>query len=246
MEFSDINKFRLTQNHAIQITASLSAPGQKADRTSPPSQIFEWAHKRPMDDDAELKVVLVGTSSVGKTSIVQRATTGLFDEACLPTLGASYTVKSIQVGRRTCRLQIWDTAGQERYRSITPMYYRGAQAALIVYSVVDRDSFEYVDTGLATFRENSVDSFAFVVANKCDLADEGQVTRAEGKQKAQAHGALFAEVSAMTGEGIEGMFAMVAESCLGSPSVKEPKPGAVDIPEPNPGKGKAKKKACAC
>jgi small GTP-binding protein len=199
-----------------------------------------------MDDDAELKVVLIGTSSVGKTSIVQRATTGLFDEACLPTLGASYTIKSVQVGRRTCRLQIWDTAGQERYRSITPMYYRGAHAGLVVYSVVDRESFEYVDTGLANFRDSTADSAAFVVANKCDLADEGQVTREEGKDKAQGYGAFFAEVSAMTGEGIEALFSMVAESSLCRPSLREPKQGTVDIPTQNGGKGKNKKKGCAC
>jgi small GTP-binding protein len=199
-----------------------------------------------MEDDIELKVVLIGTSSVGKTSIVQRATTGSFDDACLPTLGASYTIKSVQVGPRTCRLQIWDTAGQERYRSITPMYYRSAQAALFVYSIVDRDSFEYIDTGIENFRENTEDASAFLVANKCDLVDEGQISRAEGKRKAQELGIPFVEVSAMTGEGIDGLFAMVAETCLCHPSLREPDKGGVDIPDQSAGKGKNKKKGCAC
>jgi small GTP-binding protein len=77
-----------------------------------------------MSDPSELKLVIVGNTSVGKTCIVKTAPTGVFGEDSVPTLGASYVSKFVTVGSTEVRLQIWDTPGQERYRGMTPMYFR--------------------------------------------------------------------------------------------------------------------------
>ena len=155
----------------------------------------------------ELKIVLVGHANVGKTCIVKRATTQTFSEDTAPTLGASYVSKLVPVNGTDIRLQIWDTAGQERYRGMTPMYYRGAQVALIVYSIHDSESFDAVDGWLNSLNENSDgDRILFLIGNKCDLEYDRVVTTELAQTKSKSIKAHFYEVSAKTGQGIEELF----------------------------------------
>ena len=168
-----------------------------------------------MQDSEEIKLVLVGNQSVGKTCIVRMATTGLFDEDTIATLGASYTSKTIVTETTEVRLQIWDTAGQERYRSMAPMYYRGSQVALVVYSVDRMDSFEAIDQWMESLRDNTEsDLIVFIVANKADLEDSRAVTTQQGEEKAAMHNARFTEVSAKTGMGIDDLFNNIAKVYL--------------------------------
>ena len=168
-----------------------------------------------MGDTEEIKLVLVGHQFVGKTCIVRMATTGLFDEDTISTLGASYTSKTITTSSKEVRLQIWDTAGQERYRAMTPMYYRGAQVALVVYSVDNMDSFKAVDEWIDSLHENTDSSIIiFLAANKADLTDSRVVTTQQGEEKAKSKDVFFAEVSAKTGEGIDDLFITMANTYL--------------------------------
>ena len=162
------------------------------------------------------KVVLVGGTNVGKTCIAHRATGGAFEAETRSTLGASYTARTVPMKDNTeAKLQIWDTAGQERFRGIAPMYYHGAGAALIVYSITDRESYEQVDFWLNSLRENTPCSLAiFLIGNKADLEEKRQVTFAEGQSRAQAIGAQFFEVSAKTGSGIEEVFCVIPTAYL--------------------------------
>ena len=165
----------------------------------------------------ELKIVLVGHTNVGKTCIVRQATTGVFSEDSAPTLGASYVSKVTNVNGTDVRLQIWDTAGQERYKGMTPMYYRGAQTALIVYSVTDTESFESVDGWLSSLKENAEPNITlFLLANKCDCESERTVTTEQGQEKAKQMDAHFYEVSAKTGNGIEEVFSDIPKFFLES------------------------------
>ena len=167
----------------------------------------------------ELKIVLVGHTNVGKTCIVRQATTGVFSEDSAPTLGASYVSKLTNVNGTDVRLQIWDTAGQERYKGMTPMYYRGAQTALIVYSVTDSESFDSVDSWLTSLRENAEPNIIlFLLANKCDMESERVITTEQGQEKAKQMDAHFYEVSAKTGNGIEEVFSDIPRYFLESQS----------------------------
>ena len=85
------------------------------------------------------KIVLLGDTAVGKTSLCARLVNGTFDNFSEPTIGAAFLTKTVQNGDITHRLEIWDTAGQERYRALAPMYYRGATAALVVYDVTNKN-----------------------------------------------------------------------------------------------------------
>ena len=185
-----------------------------------------------MQDCEEVKLVLIGNQSVGKTCIVRMATTGLFDEDTIATLGASYTSKTIVMDSKEVRIQIWDTAGQERYRSMTPMYYRGAQFAFVVYSVDNMESFQSVDQWMESLRECVEDQInVFVVANKADLEDARAVTAEQGQEKAKQFGATFMEVSAKTGMGIEDLFTDLTKVYLEKQKANGPaeSPKSLDI-----------------
>lgn len=172
----------------------------------------------------ELKCVLVGNVSVGKTCIVQVATTGKFDKDTTSTNCASYSAKTEVIEDHTVRLQIWDTAGQEKYRGMTPMYYHNAQIAIIVYSVLDRESFDGVDTWNNSLKNNaSADIVKFLVGNKVDLENDRQVSNEEGNEKARAIGAEFYEVSAKTGFGIEDLFGLIPRTYFEKiPQIQKP------------------------
>ena len=168
-----------------------------------------------MGDSEEIKLVLVGHQFVGKTCIVRMATTGIFDEDTISTLGASYTSKTITANNKEIRLQIWDTAGQERYRAMTPMYYRGAQVALVVYSVDNLESFQAIDQWIESLRESADPNIIiFIAGNKADLEESRAVTQQQGEEKAKQHGAHFTEVSAKTGMGVDDLFNDIANTFL--------------------------------
>lgn len=166
-------------------------------------------------EEREVKVVLLGQSSVGKTCMVYKLISGYFDESATPTLGASYSLKILEVDKIEVSLQIWDTAGQERFRVLTPMYYRGAQAALLVYSITDELTFEEIDFWANSIKENNCDDvLLFLVGNKIDLHKDRKVSEESGRAKAEKIGAEFFETSAKTGDGIDELFLNIAKICI--------------------------------
>ena len=166
-------------------------------------------------EESEVKVVLLGQSAVGKTCIVNNLLTGKFDDSVSPTLGASYASKTLDINEQKVSLQIWDTAGQERFRVLAPMYYRGAQAAIIVYSIIDETSFQEIDYWASNLKENAGSSVdLFLVGNKCDLENERVIKEDQGRDKAESIGAQFLETSAFTGSGIIDLFTTLAKKCI--------------------------------
>jgi small GTP-binding protein len=167
-----------------------------------------------MDDQIEPKLILVGDSTVGKTSIVNCAVSG---EPCLesvPTVGALFRIKTFQNCGRQINLQIWDTAGDERYHAMTPLYYRGAQVALVVFALDSRRTFEGVDFWVKSVKDTLGDTVAIIlVGNKCDCeADKWQIDSDAAREKAEEIGARYAETSALSGMGIDDLFLIVVES----------------------------------
>ena len=95
---------------------------------------------------AQFKLVLLGESAVGKSSLVLRFVKGQFHEFQESTIGAAFLTQTVCLDDTTVKFEIWDTAGQERYHSLAPMYYRGAQAAIVVYDITNADTFARAKT----------------------------------------------------------------------------------------------------
>jgi len=110
------------------------------------------------------------------------------------------------------KFEIWDTAGQERYRSLAPMYYRGAAAALVVYDITDADSFAGAKTWIEELqRQGSADIVIGLAGNKCDLSSKRAVSTEEAKTYASDNGCIFFETSAKTAENISAIFTEIAK-----------------------------------
>ena len=116
-----------------------------------------------------LKVVFLGDTSVGKSCLAVRFIKNEFFEFQEPTIGAAFLGKTINVNDKRYKFEIWDTAGQERYRSLAPMYYRGAKAALVVYDVSMPETFNRAKTWVQELQKNVNNIFIILVGNKCDL-----------------------------------------------------------------------------
>jgi small GTP-binding protein len=158
-------------------------------------------------------LVLLGEAAVGKTSIVRRMTKGTFDNYSESTIGAAFNSYVKKYGNRIVKFEIWDTAGQERYRSITPLYYRNATSAFLVYDITSKDSFEIAKTYLRELKSyNTIVPVIILVGNKCDLEHKRKVTRKEGKKFAEDNGIFFCEISAKTSINTEHIFELVAKN----------------------------------
>jgi len=154
-----------------------------------------------------LKVIILGESGVGKTALLHKYVSQQFIEHHKATIGADFMTKEIKIDDKLITLQMWDTAGQERFKSLGNSFYRGADAAIIVYDLTDKASFDKVnewrDSFLRLAGENADEFPILLLGNKHDLADEKRAVSAdEGMAKANDQ-MLFFETSAMNGKNIE-------------------------------------------
>ncbi|KAJ7873314.1 P-loop containing nucleoside triphosphate hydrolase protein [Mycena olivaceomarginata] len=124
------------------------------------------------------KIVIMGNSGVGKTSLLQRYTLNKFDpKNTTSTSGAFFVTKKVYVNGLKVRLQLWDTAGQERFRSMAPMYYRGANAALLLYDITNASTFDDIRGWLEELKKNcQPELLIYIVGSKADLSTYRQVT----------------------------------------------------------------------
>ena len=155
------------------------------------------------------KVVLIGSSSVGKTSIVIRFSKNVFTGGQESTIGAAFISRDIQTEQGSVSLHVWDTAGQERYRSLVPKYSQGASAIIIVYDVTDQESFIQAQDWYDQAVQNHPGRVVwFLVANKCDLP--AQVDAEKAKEYAESKNMQYIETSAKTGQNIQELFVQIA------------------------------------
>jgi small GTP-binding protein len=157
------------------------------------------------------KAVLLGEGRVGKTSIGMKWCQNSFDPQRPSTVKAGYYAKKLDTSSGLIELRLWDTAGQEEYHAVAPIYYKGAQAALLVYSVVDDGSFDRMRQWHQELRQIlGAAVIIVVVANKVDLA--GRVISAtKGVEYANSIGCTHFEVSAKTGQGLDMLFKYLGE-----------------------------------
>ena len=162
-------------------------------------------------DTYTFKLVILGHYSVGKSSIVLNFIKNEFNPNEESTIGAAFLTKTVFIDGTAVKFEIWDTAGQERYYSLIPMYYRGANAALVVYDITSAESFERAKRWIEDLKTEKPDNFIKVlIGNKVDLSEAAVITEEMGKQYAEQEGLLFYRTSAKTGEGIKDLFLELA------------------------------------
>ena len=163
-----------------------------------------------------VRVVLVGDSAVGKTSIARRLADDIFKEDESSTIGANYFTKNYKFDGQTVELQVWDTAGQEVYQSLTPMYYRGSIAAVFVFDTTSLISFQNIGNKWLEQLHTAAgdETILFLVENKVDLSEASCVKRSDIENFARENCFTYYRVSAKTGESIQELFQDVATKSL--------------------------------
>eukprot|EP00694_Reclinomonas_americana_P007141 EC798019.1.p1 GENE.EC798019.1~~EC798019.1.p1 ORF type:complete len:206 (+),score=40.73 EC798019.1:57-674(+) len=163
----------------------------------------------------DAKIVVLGDTGVGKTCVVTQYTSGSFSADVGPTVGASFLTKKIMLDDRKLSLQLWDTAGQERFRSMAPMYYRGASAAVLVFDVTNAESFRSVQDWVKELKRNVREPMILVIAcNKVDLGTERRISFEQADEYAKEIGAKAFETSAKTGKGVAELFFEIAKQLV--------------------------------
>jgi len=172
-------------------------------------------------DLVQLKLLLIGDSAVGKTSLLLRYVDDKFSPSFVATIGIDFKVKRVNIDGADVRLQLWDTAGQERFRTITTSYFRGAHGILVVFDMSMRASFASVANWVAQLRDTVAAAEAsgggvalVLVGTKADLAEKLQVTEAEGAALAEQYGMRFFATSAKYNSGIKEAFDVLAREAL--------------------------------
>ena len=160
-----------------------------------------------MTEETRIKIVIVGEAGVGKTSLMQMYSEGTFSSEVSSTIGSTCTEKELVMNDQTFIISIWDTAGQESYRTIVPMYFRGASVAIIVFDVTNQKSLDSVEFWKETIKENlSQEVITILCANKIDLIEKRTINDDSIQVAAKNFNMPYFLTSAATGTGVNNMF----------------------------------------
>ena len=171
--------------------------------------------KSTIDDfDIKLKIMVLGESMVGKTSLITRYTNDKFGGRYLCTVGIDFQKKKIEKNGKKVLLQIWDTAGQERFRNVTKNYFQASQGFILAYDINNKDSFEKVQYWVEEIKSNAEEKIkCILIGTKCDL-DKREVSEEEGQNLGKQYGYKFLETSAKDNININETFETLVSEIL--------------------------------
>ncbi|XP_033644856.1 ras-related protein Rab-23-like [Asterias rubens] len=183
------------------------------------------------DVEIAIKVVIVGNGAVGKSSMIQRYCKGIFTKDYKKTIGVDFLERQIQIKEEDVRLMLWDTAGQEEFDAITKSYYRGAQAGVVVFSTVDRASFEAIEKWKRKV-EDEVDNIPLVlVQNKIDLVDEAVIAPEEAEALAKRLKLRFYRASVKENLNVDEVFLYLTDKYMQKLQSQEAEDNATTNPK---------------
>ena len=171
--------------------------------------------------DYIFKVLLIGNSDVGKSSLILRYVDQIWNDVFVPTIGVDFKVKSLQIDNKRVKMQIWDPAGQERFRNVISSYFKGAHGILLIYDITARDSFKELENWLGEVERNATPQvLKILIGNKCDLDEQRQITVDEGEAFAARNGMKFIETSAKNNTNVNEAFEALAKIMVESSNKK--------------------------
>lgn len=166
--------------------------------------------------DYQFRLILIGDSTVGKSSLLRYFSDGKFAEVSDPTVGVDFFARLVSVrGGARVKLQLWDTAGQERFRSITKSYYRNSVGAVLAYDICNMESYKHIPVWLMEAKrhiEPHQATFLLVGCKKDLAATDREVPRDTAQALADYHGIPFLETSAKSGENVEEAFSLISQT----------------------------------
>ncbi|KAH7637750.1 ras-related protein Rab-35 [Dermatophagoides farinae] len=166
------------------------------------------------DYDYLFKLLIIGDSGVGKSSLLLRFADNTFSGTYISTIGVDFKIRTIEIDNERVKLQIWDTAGQERFRTITSTYYRGAHGVIIVYDVTNGDSFHNISRWLQEIDQNCEVENKILVGNKNDDPSLKVVLTKDAQRVAELMKIQMFETSAKENINVEEMFLAITKMVL--------------------------------
>ena len=165
--------------------------------------------------DLKIRVMLIGDSNVGKTSIIKRYCKNQFSPSYISTVGIDFETKYLKINGKMVNLQIWDTAGQERYKVLAKNYFKNSDGFIIVYDITDKKTFNNVANWITQIKESASENVKSVLlGNKSDLDQLRQVETIDGKNLADNYHFKFYETSAQKGYNINKVFVDLVKEFL--------------------------------
>ena len=184
-----------------------------------------------MSADYIIKLLTLGETEVGKTSIVLRYSEDKFNYNKIATIGIDFKIKIIRKGNEKIKVSIYDTAGQERFQNIVKHYYKGANGVLLIYDITKRDTFKKLDFWIEDLKENAdnIDNlFIYLIGNKNDMEEKREVSFQEATDFAKDKKLPYIEVSAKTGNNIKKLFDEVIKGAMTKMLTNENKENSVN------------------
>ena len=217
----------------------------------PTIEILKDSQISQSDNFINFKIIIIGDSGVGKSSLLKRAVQNRFDESYQATIGFEFLLMHYKINELKFKLQIWDTCGQEMYRSLVQGFYRNTSLAIIVYDVNNPKSFEGLEIWLKDLRQQTEQEIPiFIVGNKSDMekkvpTEDAKIFSTSNRTK------YFAECSARSGYNVKEIFNEAAKQLYESYKKYQSKNKApannrlkLDKKEDDNNKDNTKKKKC--
>ena len=194
------------------------------------------------------QILLLGDSSVGKTSLITRYANGIFKEEYLATIGLDYYTKEEMINNQNVLVKLWDTAGQERFKALTPNYFKNAEGVILVYDVTNSESFENLKYWIGSIKSNLGENNLLpiiIIGNKIDMDDMRDINKEDAEKFSKENDYKYFEASAKTGEGVDDAIRQLVNLVLNQRNNDEPKEerNSVQI-SGNKGNNQKKKGCC--
>ena len=196
--------------------------------------------------DLKIRLMLIGDSNVGKTSIMKRYCNNQFSPSYISTVGIDFETKYLRLNGKIINLQIWDTAGQERYKVLAKNYYKNSDGFIIVYDITDKKSFNNVANWITQIKDSASENVKCVLlGNKCDLEELRQVDINQGKDLANNYHLKFYETSAQKGNNIQKVFTDLVKGFLNDDNfVNDSERSSISTEQRNLRRARNQKKKC--
>ena len=172
-------------------------------------------------NEISLKILILGDSSVGKTSLLLKYVDGYFPTIYVATIGIEYKIKTININGTEINLHIWDTAGQERFRSMTQNFMKGADGIIYVFDITQKNSFHNLKHWIKESEQATIGFKKIIVGNKIDLEDKREVDKEFFKNFCNTNGVIGFETSAKLGINVSECFEKLAKSIVGEKTKDE-------------------------